>query len=244
MQLADISGTSSLATRAYEEILTRLVDGDFPEGSRLKEGQVAESLGISRGPVRQALQRLALEGWVEIRPRSGAYVGHKDEARARDFFQVRQELEVEAAGLAAVRRTAEDIAALRACLERAEPRTEWMMNPRGEDDAARAFHREASSEFHRLVIEASHNQTLVEVLGLLVKKTVWYFTPGALKHSERAWNEHRELVDALERGDVRRSSALMDKHMAHTFDSYLEQLRRDSGKETGEGKGPAASVSA
>jgi DNA-binding GntR family transcriptional regulator len=59
---------------------------------------------------------------------------------------------------------------------------------------------------------------------VLVKKTRWYFTPGVLGHSPRAWREHEELAAAIESGDVAQCTALMNLHMERTLATYLENM--------------------
>lgn len=221
VEMSNIGGDQSLARRAYEELSDYLAEGGLPAGHRLVETQLAEKLGVSRGPIRQALQQLAAEGWVEIRPRLGAYVAHRDKKAAEDFFAVRHVLEVMVAGLAAQHRTEEDLERLRRSLDVAETLSTKLRE--GHSDA-RAFHRDTSVRFHEYLTQAAQNATLRDTLAVLVKKTRWYFAPGVLVHSERAWNEHAEIVEAVERQDVSLSRRLMDRHMDNTLASYLENM--------------------
>ena len=224
-QLGSIGDASSLARMAYEALSDYLVDGPLKAGDRLVEVQLATALGVSRGPIRQALQQLAAEGWVEIRPRVGAFVAHRDRKSAIDFFTVRHNLEVLAAGQAALDRTDEDLVALRECISSArEMANEVFESPGRPGERARQFHREGSVRFHELMAQASHNDTLRDLLHVLVKKTRWYFSPGVLGHSGRAWHEHDELMEALEARDADRARAVMDRHMDNTLASYLENL--------------------
>lgn len=223
--LGAIGDSRSLSHLAYEALADYLVEGGLEAGDRLAEVQLAKSLGVSRGPIRQALQQLASEGWVEIRPRFGAFVAQRDRKSANDFFSVRQNLEVLAAGQAAENRTEEDLRLLRACVEDAQARA--LQIPEGESRSgveARRFHRETSVQFHELIAEATHNDTLRDLLHVLVKKTRWYFTPGVLGHSPRAWAEHTELVAAIESGNAATCAALMGQHMDKTLATYLENM--------------------
>jgi DNA-binding GntR family transcriptional regulator len=225
--LNNIGGTDTLARLAHEELATYLAEGGLAAGERLVEAQLAEMLGISRGPIRQALQQLAAEGWVEIRPRLGAYVARRDKKAAEDFFAVRHELEVIAVGLAAAHRTDADLASLRTCLDWADELAAQLGPAETDADRhrlARAFHRDTSVRFHECLTEASHNETLRDVLRVLVKKTRWYFSPGVLHNSQRAWAEHRELVAAVEKQDVDLARQLMRRHMDNTLASYLENM--------------------
>jgi DNA-binding GntR family transcriptional regulator len=224
-QLGAIGDSRSLSHLAYEALSDYLVDGGLEPGDRLAEVQLANALGVSRGPIRQALQQLAAEGWVEIRPRFGAFVAQRDRKSANDFFLVRHNLEVLAARQAATNRTDDDLAHLRRCIEDARERASAIPEGSSRSEAqARQFHRETSVRFHELIAEATHNDTLRDLLHVLVKKTRWYFTPGVLGHSPRAWREHEELVAALEAGDPAECEAMMDLHMQRTLASYLENL--------------------
>lgn len=223
-QPESIRDNHSLAHLAYESLSNYLVDGGLKAGDRLVEVQLAAALGVSRGPIRQALQQLAAEGWVEIRPRVGAFVAHRDRKAATDFFNVRHALEVLAAGEAAISRTEEDLHLLRECI--AETKARAAASGIGPDSGVRArdFHRDTAIRFHELLAQATHNETLRDLLHVLVKKTRWYFTPGVLGHSDRAWREHQAIYDLVESHDAEGVRVLMDNHMDHTLASYLENI--------------------
>lgn len=224
-RLGNIGEAHSLARMAYEALSDYLVDGGLEPGDRLTEVQLANALGVSRGPIRQALQQLAAEGWVEMRPRMGAFVAQRDRKAANDFFTVRHNLEVLATGQAASARTEEDLAGLRDCIRQAREKGPQVFEGDGRSgERARRFHRDTSVRFHEIIAKASHNSTLSDLLHVLVKKTRWYFTPGVLVHSDRAWNEHENILAALEAGDVETCRSLMDEHMDHTLASYLENM--------------------
>lgn len=225
-RLSNISGDNSLARLAYDAISSMLAEGGVAPGERLVETSLSDALGVSRGPVRQALQQLAAEGWVEIRPRLGAFVAHRDRKAAEDFFLVRQELEVIAAGLAAVARSEGDLVCLRTCISDAEQMSARMGAPIEVDEAsARAFHKDTAVKFHEYIAHASRNETLKDVLGLLVKKTRWYFSSGVLCDSQRAWKEHKIILGALEARDAELAKRLMGEHMENTRKTYVEHLR-------------------
>ncbi|MGW3606514.1 GntR family transcriptional regulator [Micromonospora sp. NPDC005161] len=222
--LANIGDKSSLANLAYEALSNYLVEGGLAPGDRLVEVQLAKALGVSRGPIRQALQQLAAEGWVEIRPRMGAFVAHRDKKAATDFFAVRHTLEVLAAGEAAQHRTPQDLDQFQVCIASMKLRTATHDEVSHSVDGAREYHRDGSVRFHEILAQSTHNDTLRDTLHVLVKKTRWYFSPGVLVHSERAWDEHEQIYKLIERQDVGAVRELMDRHMEHTLASYLEEM--------------------
>ena len=89
-----------LADRAYERLREALVEGTLPPGAKLSERGLAQALGVSAQPVREALRRLEGEGMVETRPRSGSFVAALDTARLVEMGRIRAALEGAAAGLA------------------------------------------------------------------------------------------------------------------------------------------------
>lgn len=222
--LANIGDNNSLADRAYEALSNYLVEGGLSAGDRLVEVQLAKALGVSRGPIREALQQLAAEGWVEIRPRMGAFVAHRDKKAATDFFTVRHALEVLAASEAALHRTSEDLDQLQACIASMKLRAASHDDFSDSADRAREYHRDGSVRFHEILAQSTHNNTLRDTLHVLVKKTRWYFSPGVLVHSERAWDEHEQIHKLVERQDVGAVRELMDRHMQHTLEAYLEEM--------------------
>ena len=110
----------ALREQVLAELRRRIVDGDYAQGERLTETRLADDFGVSRNPVREALRVVEAEGFVQILPRRGAVVATLDDTAVRDLFAVREQLETLAAGLAAERATANDMAHLRRLLDQAE----------------------------------------------------------------------------------------------------------------------------
>ena len=100
------------------EIRRRITEGVYEQGARLFEDQIAAELEVSRNPVREALQALAAEGFVELEPRRGARVARVPVERAAELFEVRAALEGLMARLAAERRTDADVDVLRSLVDR------------------------------------------------------------------------------------------------------------------------------
>ncbi|HEY9439084.1 MAG TPA: GntR family transcriptional regulator, partial [Streptomyces sp.] len=109
-----------LRERVYEALLELIITRALQPGRHLVESELAGHLGVSRQPVREALQRLNTEGWVDLRPAQGAFVREPSETEADQLLSVRTLLAAEAAGLAAVHAGPAGIAALEQLCSRGE----------------------------------------------------------------------------------------------------------------------------
>src|SRR3954470_7561073 len=116
-QLERLDPVPPLHHRVHEQLEALIVSRAIAQGARIVESELAEQMGVSRGPVREALQLLARDGFVDLRPRQGAFVHVPTEKEVADFFDVRRGLEVVSAGLAAERITDEQGQHLRATIE-------------------------------------------------------------------------------------------------------------------------------
>src|SRR5918999_2313798 len=102
-----------LRDRIYETLEELIIYGALAPGEHLVEADIAKKLGVSRIPVREALQLLARDGWIDLRPRQGAFVHQPTMSQVDDVFSVRTLLEVESTRLAASKATGDSISALR-----------------------------------------------------------------------------------------------------------------------------------
>ncbi len=144
------SAPASAATRAYDHLKRAVLDGTHPGGTLLTEGEVAEQLGVSRTPVREALLRLEAEGLVRLYPKKGALVVPVSAQEAHDVVEARALIEEWAAGRAWARR--DEI------VPQLEPLVEEMRRARG----AEAFldFTAADRSFHECVVAAAGNDVL------------------------------------------------------------------------------------
>jgi DNA-binding GntR family transcriptional regulator len=233
VQYRPLVHSEPLGQRVYRILEERILDGRLRPGERLVETELARQLGVSRGPIREALHLLAREGWLEVLPRQGTYVRQYREDELEDFFHVRSLLEVQGARLAA--RTvacqpdsevAAQVAELEHTLERA---LAWSAQlDAGKDDTivdARQFHREASRHFHRTVAGLARSSALAELSEHLAKRTRWYFSPRVLDRRAEAWREHADLTRAIAKGDEEGAVQVMRRHMERTRESYLRAFR-------------------
>jgi DNA-binding GntR family transcriptional regulator len=207
-----------LRDQVYDRLERLIIDRVLPPGARLTEGELAERLGVSRNPVREALNGLSRTGWVELRPRHGAYVRRQTAEEGDQFFHVRRLLEIESARLTADRATSDMVAELKTLL-----RQGWQALE-DEDETALLS---ANSRFHAEIVSMSGNQVLAETLGMLDKRLRWYFAPVVVRRGPDSWQEHTELVDAIAANDPEKASDVMWRHTEGTRLAYLAQATTD-----------------
>jgi DNA-binding GntR family transcriptional regulator len=193
-----------LRHRVYEQLEDLIVTGAFPPGSRLVEGDLAQTLGVSRGPIREALQLLWRDGFVDLRPRQGAFVHVPTEKEVEDFFDIRRALESESARLAAQRIDDESAERLRSAVARAQD-----LLDRGEDPSV--VRREV--RLHEEVTRAARNPLLAQMLASLGRRSRWYMSPFEPSLRRRAWGEHESILEAILAGDPAAAETAMEAHI-------------------------------
>lgn len=199
---------SHAAARAYEGLRKEILIGVHPAGARLREEQLAVTLGLSRTPVREALRRLEADGLVQVTPHRGAQVTSWSDEDFDEIFDLRVLLEGHAARHAAERGTA-DPENLRALCEAMERRFDAL-----DEDAYREITR-LNMEFHRAVHRAAGDRLLPDLLSRvievpLVRRTFSQYSAAEL---HRSFTQHRELVEALDMGDGEWAQAVMHSHI-------------------------------
>jgi DNA-binding GntR family transcriptional regulator len=192
---------------AYEAVRQMILSGEAEAGSRLGEAELAETLGLSRTPVREALQRLGSDGLVEVLPHRGARVVRWTPADLTEIFELRSLLEPYAAGRAA--RLGQDTGVL------ASLRDQCAAMERAAADGDLARVAQLNSRFHAAIIDASGNRRLPAMLtsvmhAPLILGTFRRYDAPAMA---RSMNHHRELVAALAAGDPEWAESVMRSHV-------------------------------
>lgn len=203
-----------LRDQVYDALENLIISGVLAPGQRLTEGDLAERLGVSRNPVREALNGLSRAGWVELRPRQGAYVRRRTAREGDEFYHVRQLLEIESARLAADRADEDGVAGLRGLLAEG-----WDALEHKDDERLLSL----NSRFHAAVVELSGNSVLAETLGLLDKRLRWYFKPVVVGRAPDSWQEHTDLVETIAAHNVDHAAEVMRLHTEATRLAYLAQ---------------------
>nr|BFD81654.1 GntR family transcriptional regulator [Streptomyces sp. Xyl84] len=202
-----------LRDRVYEALLELITTRALQPGQHLVESELAGHLGVSRQPVREALQRLNTEGWVDLRPAQGAFVHEPTEEEADQLLTVRTLLEAEAARLAAVHADDAGVAALRELCAQGEQAV-------ADDDVDTAV--ALNARFHARLMDLAGNVVLAELAAQVDRRVRWYYTPVARQRGGQSWVGHRDLIDAIARHDEQRAARLMREHTEHTRRSYHE----------------------
>jgi DNA-binding GntR family transcriptional regulator len=199
---------SKTSEKAYEAIRNGILKGEFSPGFHLREKDISKTVGVSRTPVREALRRLAAEGYAELVPNRGVFVARWSSRSLSDLIDVRAELAAMAGRLAARRIRREDLDALTK-LNHAMTRLSAKKKPGYLTKAAKF-----NLEFHDIVFKAAGNEWLI----LLMKQTALLPMVQGAHHQYTAedWrrgSEHyRELVDALASGDGEWAAAMLHAH--------------------------------
>ena len=209
-----------LRERVYDAIAEMIITQELKPGEHLVENELALHLGVSRQPVREALQRLQTEGWVDLRPAHGAFVHVPTDNEADQLLAVRTLLEAESARLAAKQTTPEQIEKLRALQAVGEKAVA------ADDQEAMVA---ANAELHAHVVSISGNDVLANMIASVDRRVRWYYTPIARSRGKDAWDEHAEIIAAIEQGNARRASTLMRQHTERTRDVHHERRELPDG---------------
>jgi DNA-binding GntR family transcriptional regulator len=210
-QIEPLEKSAPLREQVYETLEELIIFGLLTPGQHLVEADLAKRLGVSRIPVREALQLLHSNGWVELRQRQGAFVHRPTLEEVDEVFSVRTLLEVESARIAAKNATKGSLKRLRAT-------TKAGAKALAADDEEALVR--LNSEFHAQVTALAGNRVLAEMIGRLDKRIRWYFASVARSRGAASWKEHEELIDALESGDARRAAKVMRMHAELTRDAF------------------------
>ena len=192
-----------LRDQVRDVLLARVMSGEYPPGSRLVETRIAQELGVSQAPVREALRDLEQLGCVEYAPFRGSSVRALSVADLLDAFPVRSVLEALACRLAAERITDAQLERLGALIEE--------MRAAGDPRAESA----ADSEFHATIVEAAGNATLARQWNQLLPHARTFISmtlPASTRGSVA--ERHVPILDALRRRDPEAAAAAMEEHLA------------------------------
>ncbi|MEM7718252.1 MAG: GntR family transcriptional regulator [Pseudomonadota bacterium] len=213
-----MSDTRASQKDAYQLILNAIDTGTYRPGDRLVESELADRFGMSRTPIREALQRLETQSLLSRDGRS-LVVASLDHNQMAELYVVRSELEALAARLAARHATAEEVRLLQAMV--AEDRALV------DDPAALA---RTNRRFHRQVHLASHNRYLVQQLDLVYRSMALMATTSlaAEGRSTVAVDEHAAVVDAIATGDGEAAYEGLKGHISRAFEARLRQDADDA----------------
>lgn len=202
----DIQNHRPLREIVYEELKAQILKGDIKPGTRMMEVELAEVLGVSRTPVREAIRKLEKEGLVKIEPRRGAYASELSVKDMVDILEVRQSME----GLAAYY-----------CAQRINDEQKEQLR-----DYALAFNEAVEegvyedmisydTKFHHLIVECCDNDILVHMVEQLQELVLRfrYIYYDNFKRAENMPEEHEKILNAIASGDADEARAAADVHI-------------------------------
>jgi DNA-binding GntR family transcriptional regulator len=196
----------SVVDQVYAAVRARILSGDLPRGARLRQAALADELGVSRTPLREALRRLATEGLVAFEPNRGATVAEHDFRDQRQSWSARIAIEPGAARIAAERCDADAIGAMRTAIEAQRA---------AGGDPSQSY--DVNRGFHLALVAGAANAYLTRFAEML-----WAPQLGVLIYAMQAddpvmvlsWaDEHEQIVDAVEAGDADRAERLTREHI-------------------------------
>lgn len=222
----DQDALKTVADRVYERLKIAILSGEISAGDRVSERDMAEQMGISTSPIKRALNRLHMEGLVNIKPRKGTYVTPFSPSNIDDIAEIRAALEGVAARLAARNATDEEIARLRGQIILMEKLTE---------ERSLTALVEANTEFHHMVRKLSRNTYISRLI-----ETVHSFDIGIRRRalsdqeeSKRGFKEHSGIFHAIAQRNGELAEKRIREHVLRTSSFVVEEIVEGSGKKNG-----------
>lgn len=209
---------SKASDHAYDHIKAQILNGTLAPGAPLREEELAESCGVSRTPVRDAMRRLEAELFIQRSDSQRSFVSNWSGADVEELFTLRVLLEGHAAAQAARNVTPEllaelhrNVAAIDAAIEQPLPDVDEFLR--------------RNAQFHTLIIRAAASDRLAHMISRLVLQPIVHRT--ALRYDaaqlRRSLAEHVEIVSALEARDGDWARAVMTSHIRRAFHIYLDE---------------------
>ena len=219
LQPITIDSYQPLREIVCEALRDAIQRGILQPGERLMEVQLAEELGISRTPVREAIRKLEQEGYVIMVPRRGTYVSSMSVRDVKEIFEIRSALESLSTVLAAMRIEPEELEKLRALLTEIEGHIK-------RKDIDKIV--ETDIKFHGLLYQVSRNERLVAIISNLKDQLARFRTlsmsyPGRLQETLQ---EHRAMVEAIAAGDLDAARDAAERHMEQAEETLLKAMRK------------------
>lgn len=204
----------SLEQSVFLKLEEEILNGELKKGETLTENSLSSRLGVSRTPIRAALHRLAEEGLVKIEANRGVTVVGVSETDLVDIYTIRMRLEGLASRAAATKISAEDLSDLRDSVELSE----FYFRKKDAEHL-----KELDTKFHEIIYRASANPRLDKILSELHRNIRVYrkLSLSVSERLEKSFDEHREILSAIESGNAEEADRLMTSHISAALDSVL-----------------------
>jgi DNA-binding GntR family transcriptional regulator len=205
----------NIVLRIYEVLAQRMISFAYRPGIRLNEGAIGRDLGVSRTPVREALNRLASDGFLEHTPGQGFSRKPLEVKEIFDLYELRQQIEVSAVRLAALRATPEALADLEAFLSRSVSA-----------DCSIDEYVRLDEVFHEGVVSLTGNIEMLKTLKNInarIRFVRWIDMQGRRDFTQ---SEHLAILQALRERDVEAGSQLMEQHVQRRMEQIVETVKQ------------------
>ena len=202
----DIQNHKPLREMVYEELKMQILKGSIIPGTRMMEVELAEEMGVSRTPIREAIRKLEKEGLVTIEPRRGAYASMISTEDMVEILEVRQDLEGLAAYFAADRMTEEQMEELH---KESDSYNDAVKRGNMEDMIKH------DTRFHHIIVESCHNKILVQMIEQLQELVLRfrYIYYDNFRRAENMPEEHEAILKAIAGGNAEKARAAADIHI-------------------------------
>lgn len=202
----DIKNHKPLREMVYEELKMQILTGAIVPGTRMMEVELANQIGVSRTPVREAIRKLEKEGLVIIEPRKGAYASQISTKDMVEILEVRQNMEGLAAFFAASRMQQDQLSELK--------EVAGLYNTAVADGNMEDMIK-YDTRFHRIIVESCNNKILVQMIEQLQELVLRfrYIYYDDFRRAEKMPEEHRMILEAIENGDADSARQAADVHI-------------------------------
>jgi len=220
LKKVEIQNYKPLGEVVFDYLRNAILSGDLKPGERLMEINLAEQLGVSRTPVREAIRKLELENFVEMIPRKGAYVAQLKAKDILDILEIRALFDGYAASAAAQRMSDEEVKSLGSTLDKFNKAV-----VKGDKQAM----IDTDNRFHDQLIQATKNRKLIEIVSGLQDQfqrfRIIYF--NEFDNYTDMQNSHQELYEAISKRDVRSARERAEKHIKIVEHSVIRMENQD-----------------
>ena len=203
--------------RVYETLKQRIINQALPPGEPINEMTLSRELKISKTPIREALQQLEKDGFVENIPGRGSFVSRISIQDLRETFEIREILECEACKRVALKHDPEKLEAIRKAFETGKE------SPLG----GLPKHFRSGDQIHAFIFESLGNQRLLEIYRRLqdhiVRHRIHFFSNSHVGRSEASYGEHLEILNALAAQDPGRCEQAIRTHLRNSLD-YIKSI--------------------
>jgi DNA-binding GntR family transcriptional regulator len=215
--LLKIEGYELLSKKVYRVLKSKIIKGSFKPGAKLLEARIAEQMGISRTPVREAMRILAAEGFVTLNPNQGVVVRSVSAKDIREVLQIHSVLEGLATSLSCEVINEEDLKELENCVNKMEK----LVNKKDS-----SVYSEVDLEFHELIVNTCRNKRLIQMRKNISDQAQRYRVsslniPRRLKESLK---EHQKILETFKTKDPKKANSMSQKHIKNALKNILAKV--------------------